>query len=155
MKWGRPLVRAPPFVRWFRGSASPTNHEVDREAAPPDRAGPWRLADDTAAQRSPGASVADPADRAVRPPDPLLGNPQSQTEHAWHAAADRRWRRRRWRRWRRWRRRRWWRRRWWWRRRRWRRRRWRRRAARSHRLRRVRRRRTGEATGSHERVADV
>jgi hypothetical protein len=50
-------------------SLTATNHEVDREAAPPERASSRRLADDTAAERSPGPDAPHSADRAVGCPD--------------------------------------------------------------------------------------
>src|SRR4051795_9835362 len=86
---------------------SAADHQVDREATAPERAWPRRLTDHTPLQRAPGARPADVADRAVPRPDLPLRRSEPQTEHAWHAAADRRRRRRRWRRgWGGWRRRR-------------------------------------------------
>src|SRR5262245_18439524 len=52
------------LCRWFR----PADRHVDREALSPVSAGPRRLVDDLAPQRSPGASAADAADRAVPGP---------------------------------------------------------------------------------------
>src|SRR6266498_5708375 len=122
---GRPPVRAPRLHSSVLALPA-TDHQVDREAAPADDAGPRALGDHAA--RSPGTSAPDAADRAVRAADPDAGPAERQADHPRYVAAQRcrrwRWRRRRWR----WRRRwwRWWRRRWWWRRRRrW--RRWRRR----------------------------
>ena len=116
------------------------DHEVDREAAAPERAGPWRLADDTAVQRSSGARPAHRADGAVLRSDLRAGSAERQADHARHATAGRS--RRRWRRWRR----RWWR----WRRRRWRRWRRRRRRRRRWRWRRWRRRRLSDR---HDRLS--
>src|SRR5262245_30559146 len=101
--------RAPLFRR-FVVRLAPAHQQVDPETDAPDCARPRALADDAAAQRSPRANTAHPADSAVGSADPRLRHAEPQSEHPRHATAWRWWRRRWW-----WRRRRRWRRwRWWW-----------------------------------------
>src|SRR6266508_1394629 len=104
---GRPPVRAPRLHSSVLALPA-TDHQVDREAAPADDAGPRALGDHAA--RSPGTSAPDAADRAVRAADPDAGPAERQADHPRYVAAQRcrRWRRRwRWRGRRRRRRRRW------------------------------------------------
>src|SRR3954468_12949523 len=74
----------------MRRLSAPDN-EVDGEAAAPECSCPGRLADHAPSQRTPRPRLANPADRAVPRPDPLLRNPEPQAEHAWYATAN--WRR--------------------------------------------------------------
>jgi hypothetical protein len=61
--------------------------QVHTEARTPYGAGPWALADDAAAQRSPGANATDAADGAPGPADPLSRGVEPEPDHAWHMAA--------------------------------------------------------------------